>query len=229
MSRPARGRARVPTSPPSGVHYYGEVRAGADVYQAGNDINYIERAYNAPDYYEHAKRFCSLAVAAFLLALMFWPAAIPVGHAARRRIRRTGEGGWGLATAALVISWSIFFVTATAVAVVAIVVQSRGPVSGGLPDGHAAVRDQQIRISDDHGWPEFTPGSATLGAGSTVTWVNERVKKCRLVATNDELPQGTGANPIRQGNTYRITFTEPGMYGFACDGDPASGGTIVID
>jgi plastocyanin len=210
--------------------YFGNVSAGGNVSQAARDINNVQHQHNAPDYYEHAKRFCALAVAAFLLSLAgLWPAALPVGYAARRRIRRTGEGGGGLTTAALVISWSTVIITVIAIAAMFAVASgfmAGGPGSPLVP--HAAVREQRIRITEGPAWPEFLPRSTTLGPGSTVVWVNERDSRCRLVATNDELPDGTGANPIRQGGTYRITFTEPGMYGFACDGDLASGGTIII-
>ena len=225
----ARGRARV-TPPPPGVSF-GNVRAGGNVSQAARDIHNVQHQHNAPDYYEHAKRFCALAVAAFLLSIIgLWPAALPVGYAARRRIRRTREGGGGLATAALVISWSMAVVTV--VFVVAMVALSRDLVSGVGPVSllveHAPVREQQIRITDGPGWPEFLPRSATLGPGSSVVWVNERDTKCALVATDGELPRGTGTNPIRGGTSYKIRFAEPGMYTFACEGDLSSGGTVII-
>ena len=221
----ARGRARV-SAPPSGVSF-GNVHARGNVNQAARDIHHVQYHHNAPDYYEHAKRMCALAVAALLLSLFgLWPAALPVAYAARRRIRRTGEGGGGLTTAAVVISWSCAVITAIAVA--AMVALQRGFMGDAGPFSPQPVREQQIRITDGPDWPEFVPRSATLGTGSTVVWTNERDKRCRLVATSDELPPGTGANPVRAGGSYRITFTEPGMYGFACDGDPASGGTVVI-
>ena len=224
----ARGRARV--NPPQPGAHFGNVVAGRDVSQAARDVHNIQY-HNAPDYYEHAKRFCALAAAAFLLAILgLWPAALPVAYAARRRIRRTHEGGGGLTTAALVISWSM--ATITAIVIAAMVALERGLITnGGLasPLGvHEPVREQRIRITDGPGWPEFLPNTATLGPGSTVVWTNERDSRCRLIATNDELPRGTGTNPIRRGNSYRITFTEPGTYGFACEGDLASGGTVLI-
>ncbi|PRY21029.1 DUF4190 domain-containing protein [Pseudosporangium ferrugineum] len=224
----ARGRARV--APPPGVTF-GNVGAGGNVSQAGRDIHNVQYQHHAPDYYEHAKRFCALAVAAFLLSIIgLWPAALPVGYAARRRIRRTREGGGGLVTAALVISWSMAILTG--LFVLAMVTLSRDLASGIGPmspqAGHAPVREQRIRITSGPGWPEFLPRSATLGRGSTVVWVNERDARCALVATDGDLPRGVGTNPIRGGATYRITFTEPGMYAFACEGDLASGGTVII-
>ncbi|GAA0919929.1 hypothetical protein GCM10009558_031180 [Virgisporangium aurantiacum] len=231
----ARGRAQVAPDRP-GVHF-GNVTAGGAVSQAARDINV--QYHSAPDYYEHAKRFCSLAIAAFLLAIIgLWPAALPVGYAARIRIRRSGEGGGGLTTAALVISWSMAVVTAIFVGAMSTLTDDlsadAGPAAPAVAHEPAPVvagepaREQRIRIIDGPNWPEFLPRSATLGSGSTVVWVNERASRCRLVATNDDLPPGTGTNPLRRGESYRITFTERGMYGFACEGAFASGGTIFV-
>ena len=41
-----------------------------------------------------------------MLAFVFWPAAIVTGHLARRRIRRTGEGGAGLALAGIIVGYA---------------------------------------------------------------------------------------------------------------------------
>jgi Domain of unknown function (DUF4190) len=45
------------------------------------------------------------AIAALVFALLFAPVGIVLGHIARGQIKRTGEGGRGLATAALIIGW----------------------------------------------------------------------------------------------------------------------------
>ena len=47
-----------------------------------------------------------LAVWAFACAFVFSPAATILGHVARREIRRTGEPGHGLATAALILGYA---------------------------------------------------------------------------------------------------------------------------
>ena len=47
----------------------------------------------------------SLAIASLILAFVFAPAAIVTGHIARSQIRRTGEGGGGLALAGLIIGY----------------------------------------------------------------------------------------------------------------------------
>ena len=44
-----------------------------------------------------------MAIAALITAFLFSPAGIVLGIVARKQIRRTGEQGWGMATAGLVI------------------------------------------------------------------------------------------------------------------------------
>jgi peptidyl-prolyl cis-trans isomerase B (cyclophilin B) len=46
-----------------------------------------------------------MAIAALILAFVFYPLGIVFGHVARRQISRTQEGGRGLATAALIIGY----------------------------------------------------------------------------------------------------------------------------
>ena len=64
-----------------------------------------------------------MAVAALILAFVFYPLGIVFGHVARRQISRTHEGGRGLATAALIIGYlqlavlvGVFLVAAVLVA-----------------------------------------------------------------------------------------------------------------
>ncbi len=47
----------------------------------------------------------TLAIVALILAFVFWPAGIVCGHLARSQIRRTGEDGLGLTTAALIVGY----------------------------------------------------------------------------------------------------------------------------
>jgi hypothetical protein len=63
-----------------------------------------------------------MAIAALILVLVFYPVGIILGHVAHRQIKRTGEGGRGLATAALVIGYLQVAVTVGVIAVAAILV-----------------------------------------------------------------------------------------------------------
>ena len=46
-----------------------------------------------------------MAIAAFVMVFVFFPIGIVLGHVARGQIKRTGEGGKGLATAALILGY----------------------------------------------------------------------------------------------------------------------------
>jgi hypothetical protein len=63
-----------------------------------------------------------MAIAALILVLVFYPIGIVLGHVARAQIKRTGEGGRGLATAALVIGYLQVAVTVGVIAVAAFLV-----------------------------------------------------------------------------------------------------------
>jgi hypothetical protein len=63
-----------------------------------------------------------MAIAALILVLVFYPVGIILGHGAHRQINRTGEGGRGLATAALVIGYLQVAVTVGVIAVAAFLV-----------------------------------------------------------------------------------------------------------
>jgi hypothetical protein len=70
----------------------------------------------APPYgYAPTRSTNAMAILALVLAFVFAPAAIVVGHVARSQIRRTGEAGEGLAMAGLIIG---YLLTALAVALV---------------------------------------------------------------------------------------------------------------
>lgn len=64
----------------------------------------------------------ALAIAALILVFVFLPLGIVFGHLARGQIKRTGEGGKGLATAALIIGYSPILIFAAIFVVYAILV-----------------------------------------------------------------------------------------------------------
>jgi uncharacterized membrane protein YidH (DUF202 family) len=60
------------------------------------------------------------AIAALILVFVFFPLGVILGHVARGQIRRTGEGGSGLATAALIIGYLQVALMVVAVVVAAV-------------------------------------------------------------------------------------------------------------
>jgi hypothetical protein len=63
-----------------------------------------------------------MAIAALILVFFFFPLGIVLGHVARGQINRTGEGGRGLATAALVIGYLQVALTVAVIGVAAVLV-----------------------------------------------------------------------------------------------------------
>jgi len=63
-----------------------------------------------------------VAIAALILVFVFFPIGIVLGHVARGQIKRTREGGKGLATAALVIGYLQVAVIVAVIAMAAILV-----------------------------------------------------------------------------------------------------------
>jgi hypothetical protein len=63
----------------------------------------------------------AMAIVAFVFALTCFPLAIPCGHLARAQMKRSGESGRGLATAALLLGYS-FTMVPVAIAVVVLLI-----------------------------------------------------------------------------------------------------------
>jgi peptidyl-prolyl cis-trans isomerase B (cyclophilin B) len=63
-----------------------------------------------------------MAIAALILAIVFYPLGIVFGHIARGQIKKTHEGGRGFATAALIIGYLQLAVTVGIVLIAAILV-----------------------------------------------------------------------------------------------------------
>jgi hypothetical protein len=62
------------------------------------------------------------AIAALILVFVFFPLGIILGHIARGQIKRTGQGGRGLATAALIIGYLPVAAMVAALVVAAVLV-----------------------------------------------------------------------------------------------------------
>lgn len=67
--------------------------------------------WQAQRIYAPAPTTNGLAIAALILAFVFYPLGIILGHMARRQISRTREGGKGLADAALILGYLQLAVT----------------------------------------------------------------------------------------------------------------------
>jgi plastocyanin len=95
----------------------------------------------------------------------------------------------------------------------------------------------------------YDPATITIEPGETITWVNESDEAHTVTAFGDEIPEGApyfasgGASNeeeardslseglIQSGDTFEVTFEQPGTYEYYCIPHESSGmkGTIVVE
>ena len=70
----------------------------------------------------------------------------------------------------------------------------------------------------------YEPAELDIPAGSTVTWVNEDVA-AHDVASDD----GSFASPtLQQGDTFSVTFDQPGSWSYTCTIHPEMTGVVSV-
>jgi peptidyl-prolyl cis-trans isomerase B (cyclophilin B) len=79
--------------------------------------NPVERYEGLPGYGAPPQSTNGTAIAALVFAILVAPVGIVLGYVARSQIKRTGEAGGGIATAALIIGW-VFTVLGIVVGVI---------------------------------------------------------------------------------------------------------------
>jgi hypothetical protein len=115
--QPAYGQPPTSDQPPYGQPGYGQPGYGQQPYGSAG--------YGQPTYVPVATQTNTMAILALVFAFVFAPAAIVMGHIAKKQIRQTGEQGEGLATAGLVLGyvftglWALFCVGYGVIAIVA--------------------------------------------------------------------------------------------------------------
>lgn len=72
---------------------------------------------------------------------------------------------------------------------------------------------------------KFDPGTLTVPAGTTVTWVNHD-EVPHTVASSDK--RFTSSGPLDTGDSYSYKFTTPGTYTYFCTLHPFMTGKIVV-
>ncbi len=73
---------------------------------------------------------------------------------------------------------------------------------------------------------EFEPGDLAVPAGSTVTWTNE---DSAPHAIQDDSDLGAEEGPdLEQGDTFQLTYDEPGTYPYLCGIHNYMTGTVTV-
>ncbi|AQL02831.1 Plastocyanin, chloroplastic [Zea mays] len=97
---------------------------------------------------------------------------------------------------------------------------------------------QEVLLGAGDGGLVFEPSQFTVKAGDTITFKNNAGFPHNVVFDEDEVPSGVDASKISQeeylnapGETYSVTLTVPGTYGFYCEPHQGAGmvGKITVN
>ncbi len=91
------------------------------------------------------------------------------------------------------------------------------PGAGGSAGGGTA----EIAMKDI----AFVPASITVTAGTTVTWTNEDGFDHTVKSEDGTFAE---SDNLGEGETFSVTFDEPGTYAIGCGIHPSMAGTVVV-
>ena len=94
--------------------------------------------------------------------------------------------------------------------------------AGGVAAQQLATAPARIEIRDF----AFAPGTLTIPAGTSVTWVNQDDEPHTVTGTG---PQNLFKSPgLDGGDSFSVRFDKPGTYTYICTIHPHMHGTIVV-
>jgi plastocyanin len=73
---------------------------------------------------------------------------------------------------------------------------------------------------------QFGPANAVVPAGTEVVWLNNDTDVHSIVSTGDLFASSDTFDP---GQSYAVTFTEPGTYAYTCGVHPFMEGTVTVE
>jgi plastocyanin len=71
----------------------------------------------------------------------------------------------------------------------------------------------------------YQPAELTVPAGTTVTWKNLDSVTHDVTSTDGNF---TSSGNLNNGDTYQVTFDQPGTYSYHCVHHPGMNGTITV-
>ncbi|MFO7170008.1 MAG: plastocyanin/azurin family copper-binding protein [Chloroflexota bacterium] len=76
---------------------------------------------------------------------------------------------------------------------------------------------------------EFAPSTIEVPVGATVTWTNEGPTIHMVTAGAEGVPSGQfGSDILDPGQSFAVTFSEPGEYPFFCTPHPQMTGLVRV-
>ena len=73
---------------------------------------------------------------------------------------------------------------------------------------------------------QFGPADAVVPAGTEVVWLNNDTDVHSIISTGDLF---TSSDVFEPGDSYAVTFTEPGTYAYTCGIHPFMEGTVTVE
>jgi amicyanin len=73
----------------------------------------------------------------------------------------------------------------------------------------------------------YSPATLTVKAGTKVTWTNQD-GVAHSVTSSDGSSMAFDSGLLGKGQTYTLTFTQPGTYDYHCSVHPFMKGTVVV-
>ena len=92
----------------------------------------------------------------------------------------------------------------------------------------------EVKMGADNGMLGFQPAKVTIKAGDTVKWVNNKLPPHNVVFDSSQVKDADKLNHkdmlFSPGESFEITFTEPGEYPYYCEPHRGAGmvGNITV-
>jgi len=92
----------------------------------------------------------------------------------------------------------------------------------------------EVKMGADNGMLAFQPAKVTIKAGDTVKWVNNKLSPHNVVfdsSVKDADKLSHKGLAFSAGESFEVTFTEPGEYPYYCEPHRGAGmnGTIIVE
>ena len=105
-------------------------------------------------------------------------------------------------------------------------------ILGGLLGSAApALADTvEVKMGADNGLLQFVPSEVTIKAGDTVKWVNNKLPPHNVKFPGNPAYTKDGLM-FSPGETYEVTFDEPGSYDYFCTPHRGAGmvGKVIVE
>jgi plastocyanin len=99
----------------------------------------------------------------------------------------------------------------------------------------AQANTVQVKMGTDNGMLGFDPPKVTIKAGDTVKWVNNKLPPHNVVFDGSKVKNADKLNHkdllFSPGESFEITFDEPGEYPYYCEPHRGAGmvGSIIVE